>query len=224
MKCWSLDFAHTLAICHTLYALTITSYGDASSLLFLPRSLQVTVLLSGFIGPSSKAGIVGLSTIALRGYPIDEYTRRAGWLIQAIVIVSAAVDGTLVIALCWILSSWKLDRATIARKVVNQIITWTLETGFITILGALGLLVTFLTMRCNFVYIGVFLVIPKLFSNALLLSLNSRDRYAKMMRQRVEAQGLATTTAQELELSNLQLPLASGMNDRPRRVPFGARA
>jgi hypothetical protein len=56
-------------------------------------------------------GIVGLSFIALQAYPITEYNARAGWLIETIVIISAVLDTILVLALCYHLSSWRLDKS-----------------------------------------------------------------------------------------------------------------
>ncbi|KAJ7913373.1 hypothetical protein B0H13DRAFT_2326357 [Mycena leptocephala] len=208
--CWALDFGHTIAICHTLYTITVTQYGHPELLIIPPLSLDVSILLSGFIGPLQQGwftyrlykltnkpvlplfcmclaiarfvGIIGLSTIALGTPPIPEYNRRAGWLIEAIVIVSASLDTILVSSLCYYLSSWRLDKSHVMHKIVNQIMTWTIETGSVTIIGALGLLITFLTMKDNLVYIGFFVVIPKLFSNSLLLSLNARDRFAEVIR------------------------------------------
>ncbi|KAF7363018.1 O-methylsterigmatocystin oxidoreductase [Mycena venus] len=211
--CGTLDFGHTIAICHTLYTVTIVQYGKPALLLVPPLSLDTTILMSAFIGPLEQGwftyrlyrltkkytlplfclsltiarfvGLVGLSSIALRAYPLPEYYQRASWIIEAVVIVSAVLDTTLVAALCYYLSSWRLDKSRVMYKIVNQIMTWTIETGALTIVGALGLLITFLTMKDNFIYIGFFLVQPKFFSNSLLLSINARDRFSETIRSSV---------------------------------------
>ncbi|KAJ7811110.1 hypothetical protein B0H13DRAFT_1926938 [Mycena leptocephala] len=228
---WSLDFVHTIAICHTLYTITVTQYGHPELLLVPPLSLDTAIMMSGFIGPLEQGwftfrlykltnapvlplfctalafarfvGIVGLSFIALHAYPITEYNARAGWLIETIVIISAVLDTILVLALCYHLSSWRLDKSRGMNKIVNQIMTWTMETGALTIIGALGLLITVsnkwkvepdssmpqvldnekqLLNAFTVVYVGFFVVLPKLFSNSLLLSLNARQRFAEDMR------------------------------------------
>ncbi|KAJ7443569.1 hypothetical protein FB451DRAFT_1240363 [Mycena latifolia] len=207
---WVLDLGHTIALCHTLYTITVTQYGQLEKLIIPPLSLDTSILISGFIGPLEQGwftyrlyklsnrltlalfctllagarfvGIIRLSAIALHAYPLPEYTVRAGWLIEAIVIVSATLDTVLVTALCFYLSSWRRDQSRGVQKILTQIMTWSVETGSMTIIGALGLLITFLTMPNNFVYIGFFAVIPKLFSNALLLSLNARERFAQLIR------------------------------------------
>ncbi|KAJ7018610.1 hypothetical protein C8F04DRAFT_1404840 [Mycena alexandri] len=230
--CWVLDLGHSIAISHTLYTITVTQFGQVESLLTPPLSLDTSILLSGFIGPLEQGwftyrlyrltkslplplfcislalarfvGIIGLSTIALHGYPIPEYTERAGWLIEAIVIISAALDTILVSALCYHLSSWRLDKYRVLHKLVNQIMTWTVEAGVVTIFGALGLLISFLTMKNNYVYVGFFVVLPKMFANSLLLSLNAREQFSKVIRS--NAASLAVRNASmmaEVEMSRL---------------------
>ncbi|KAJ7181904.1 hypothetical protein C8R46DRAFT_1313546 [Mycena filopes] len=228
--CWALDLGHSIAICHTLYTITVTQYAQPEALLIPPLSLDTSILLSGFIGPLEQGwftyrryrltkspllpllcmcltlarfvGIIGLSTIALHAYPLPEYNERAGWLIETVVIISAALDTILATALCYYLSSWRLDKSRVLRKIVNQIMIWTVETGTATILGALGLLVTYLTMKDNCtslgppsaahlkkdVYVGFFVIIPKLFANSLLLScvltivINAREQFSNTIR------------------------------------------
>ncbi|KAF8212768.1 hypothetical protein K438DRAFT_1957376 [Mycena galopus ATCC 62051] len=187
--CGSLEICHSIAICHTLYTVTVIQYGQPELLLVPPLSLDLTMVMSGFMGPLEQGwfayrlyrltktltlpvfcmcltimrfiGLMGLSFIALHQYPLPEYTQRAGWLIECIVIISAVLDTTLVGALCYFLSSWRLDKSRVMHKIITQIMTWTIESGAVTVVGALGLLVTFLTMKNNMVYIGFFVVQPK---------------------------------------------------------------
>ncbi|KAJ6595174.1 hypothetical protein DFH09DRAFT_1357887 [Mycena vulgaris] len=207
---WSLDLGHTIAICHTLYTITVLQYGQPQLLIIPPLSLDTAILISGFVGPLEQGwftyrlyrltkritlplicallalarfvGIMGLSFLALHQYTLPEYNARAGWLIEAIVIVSASLDAILVLTLCYRLTSWRTEQNRVMRKILNQLITWTIETGALTIVGALGLLITYLTMKDNLVYVGFFVVLPKLFSNSLLLSLNARERFAQLIR------------------------------------------
>ncbi|KAJ6564711.1 hypothetical protein B0H19DRAFT_1026338 [Mycena capillaripes] len=230
---WGLDFAHTIAVCHTLYTITVTQYGKPEFLILPPLSLSFAILMSGFIGPLEQGwftyrlfklmktpalplvcailaltrfgGIVGLSVLGLSAYPLPEYAVRAGPLIETVVIVSAVLDTILVTSLCYQLSSWRLDRSRVMQKVVNQIITWTIETGALTIVGALGLLIAFLTMKNNFVYIGFFVVIPKQFSNSLLLSLNARNRFAETIRANTHSTAPPSSLLQ-VEMATLPSP------------------
>ncbi|KAJ7718438.1 hypothetical protein B0H16DRAFT_423118 [Mycena metata] len=224
---WALDFGHTIAISHLLYTLTVTQYGDPAALDNPPKSLDAAILLSGLIGLleqgwftyrlykftqtlllplicatlalSRFAGSAGLFVLALTGTTIQKYLTRVMWLIEVVVVVGAAVDMILAVSLCYYLSFWRHGGFRRMSKLVNQIMTWTLQTGGITTTGALALLVTFTTMKDNLVYLAFFFIMAKLFSNSLLFSLNARERFARS----------TPDPAQIPFLSNLELGLNS---------------
>ncbi|KAF7373845.1 Retinol dehydrogenase 12 [Mycena sanguinolenta] len=56
----------------------------------------------------------------------------------------------------------------------DKLIMWSVETCLVTTITTMVMLVCFLTMKNNFVWVGILLVQPKIFSNALLANLNSR--------------------------------------------------
>jgi hypothetical protein len=55
--CGALDILHNIALCHTLYTVTVTKYGNPEALLIPPLSLGISILLSGFIGPLQQVGL-----------------------------------------------------------------------------------------------------------------------------------------------------------------------
>ncbi|KAJ7339046.1 hypothetical protein DFH08DRAFT_1013801 [Mycena albidolilacea] len=227
--CGGLDVLHTIALCHALYTVTVTQYGNPESLLVPPMSLDFGILLSGFIGPLEQGwftyrlhrltkrvalpficlvltlarfvGLIGLSIVALHQYSLPEYNERASWIIESVVIVSAALDFTLVTALCYHLRSWRPEKSRVMHKIVNQIMIWTAEAGAVTMFGALGILITYLTMKNNYVYIGFFVVQPKLFSNSLLLSLNSRGHFSEVIRSTIRNSRPPASMMAQMELS-----------------------
>ncbi|KAJ7636265.1 hypothetical protein FB45DRAFT_828577, partial [Roridomyces roridus] len=225
---WCLDIGHTMAICHSIYTVTVTQYGHPELLIVPPISLDISILMSGFMGPLEQLwfthrlwklthspslplfctvltltrwiGIIGLSVFAFGRPTLPEYAAKAGWLVECILLISAILDATLVISLCYYLSSWHLDKSRVLHKIVTQIMTWTIETGLLTIFGTLGCLITFLTMRDNFVYVGFFVIIPKLFTNSLLLSLNARQRFTEII--------LLKNSAASAAFSHVQIEMA----------------
>jgi hypothetical protein len=48
---WCLDLGHTIAICNGLYIITVVQYGHPELLDIVPNSLNLSIVLSGFIGP-----------------------------------------------------------------------------------------------------------------------------------------------------------------------------
>ncbi|KAJ7108342.1 hypothetical protein C8R44DRAFT_885088 [Mycena epipterygia] len=215
---WSLDLGHTVAISNCLYTVTVTQYGRPDLIDILPRSLDVSIIISGVIGPLEQgwfawrlwkfsktvplplicftlsvlrlAGSLGLSTIALRGFPLPEFEARAGWLIIAILTVGVSVDVMLTFTLCYYLRYWRHGGFS---RFASQITTWTIETGSITLFGGLSLLITFFALKNTFVWIGCFVLISKLFSNSLLLSLNSRARFSRIVEEIMSANARASS-------------------------------
>ncbi|KAJ7748703.1 hypothetical protein B0H16DRAFT_1888428 [Mycena metata] len=143
-------------------------------------------------------GTMGLFAVSLAAFTIQKYVTRVMWLIEAVIVVGAVLDVLLAVSLCYYLRSWRHGGFRRMSKMVNQIMTWTIQTGIVTTTGALALLVTFMTMKDNLIYLAFFFLMAKLFSNSLLFSfvanfllvaslmcstparLNSRERFARI--------------------------------------------
>ncbi|KAF8209092.1 hypothetical protein K438DRAFT_257668 [Mycena galopus ATCC 62051] len=250
---WMLDFGHTIAICHLLYIITVTQYGHPAALAILPKSLDASILLSGLIGPLEQGwftfrlykftktlplpaicailsllrlgGSTALFVYSLEGRTIQEYATRMMWLIEAVVIVGAAVDAILALALCYYLSSWRTGGFQRTNKLVNQLMTWTVETGAITMAGALSLLLTFLTMKDNLVYIGFFCIMAKLFSNSLLFSLNARERFARICAEVISISSVAQDqeTVKLVSPCDLEFPVPALGSPQRQHFPLRIR-
>ncbi|TBU23947.1 hypothetical protein BD311DRAFT_672889 [Dichomitus squalens] len=77
-------------------------------------------------------------------------------------------------ALCTILARCKTGfRKT--DSVVRTLIMYSINTGLLTSLCALSCLITYATMPNNFIFIAFYFVLPKLFLNSLLATLNARE-------------------------------------------------
>ncbi|KAJ7828024.1 hypothetical protein B0H14DRAFT_3719587 [Mycena olivaceomarginata] len=230
---WILDLGHTIAICHCIYTITVTKYGQPTIIILPPKSLDISIFLSGFIGPLEQVdfvflpwpqsdftvplpifcatlsllrfgGSTGLFAISLAGPTIQSYLIREKWLIEAVVILGAAVDVILAVALCYQLSFWR-------------------KAGFRSI-GAVTLLVTFLTMKNNLVYGGVFFLMAQFFSNSLLFSLHSRTRFARICAESLMIPGSTTQSISQIASSRpiplFELsPLSPEPPDLPKRQP-----
>ncbi|KAJ7350036.1 hypothetical protein DFH08DRAFT_863467 [Mycena albidolilacea] len=199
---WCLDFSHTLALCDALYTLTVIQYGHPELLELVPDSLNLTIVLSGFIGPLEQGwfayrlykfghswylpsfcfflstvracGSVVAGTIALQHVPVTVYIDKWGWIIEIMLVIGAITDILLVLGLCYYLSEWRGEGFVRMNRLVNRLMQWSIESGLITSLGAIVLFICFVTMRSNFNWMAISAVLPKLFSNSLLFSLNAR--------------------------------------------------
>jgi len=210
---WLLEFGHTVCICHALYTITVSEYGKFWLLEIPPQSLNVAILFSGFVGPIEQGwfalriykfsnkmllplfclflavvrfiGSITLSVIAFHRLPLMEYTLHWTWLLTSILVIGAATDVILATSLCYHLSKWRGAGFERTTRLIGRLMIWSIETGLLTSIAAVALLVCFLTMPNNFVWIGIFSILARLFSNSFLGSLNARPNLARIYEEDV---------------------------------------
>jgi len=213
---WSLDLSHTIAICHAIYIITVQQYGHPEHLEFPPNTLNATIIISGFIGPLEQGwfayrlfkfshsiylpllccvlstlracGSVVVGVFSFQGITVSTFVHKYGWIVETLLIIGAITDVLLVMGLCYYLSGWHGEQYKKMERLVNRLMQWSIETGLITSLGAIALLTCFVTMRDNFAWIGVSVVLPKLFSNSLLFALNVRKPLLHLAPESVQRQ------------------------------------
>ncbi|KAJ7812631.1 hypothetical protein B0H14DRAFT_2856382 [Mycena olivaceomarginata] len=198
---WCGELAHTICIAISLYTMVITNYGHPERLLVLPNSLLASTFIGSLVSFAVQVffaiRIYSLSkswwipcicwalslfrfvppNVILFAYghrPAHEFLGKFGPLFDAIWAASAANDlliaGTLVYLLYRRRSS--VFEKTVA--VIDKLIQWTIETGVVTSIASIIMLVSFISLPSTFVWLAFFVVIPRLFSNSLMASLNSR--------------------------------------------------
>ncbi|KAL4250052.1 hypothetical protein ABKN59_004923 [Abortiporus biennis] len=96
------------------------------------------------------------------------------WIFLWSWITIAIIDTFIAAALCILLFQRKTGFKRTDSQ-INILMRYSIHTGALTSLCAIGILITYLTMPDNFVYIGIFLPLPQLYHNALLASLNGRE-------------------------------------------------
>jgi len=214
---WFLELGHTIAICHAVYTMTITWYGQPDLIAVPPASLDVSILLTGIIGPLEQAwftrrlhvlsqniwltslcctlsfarclGTLTYSGFALQRANIIVFELRYWWLLTAIVVLGSTNDLLLASSLAWYLSKNKKTNVLKMSKLFNRLIIWTIETSAITSVAAVSMMICFFLMPTNFVFIAVYLCLAKLYANALLASLNSRKIVAHRFGEIVSQEG-----------------------------------
>ncbi|KAJ7020177.1 hypothetical protein C8F04DRAFT_1275456 [Mycena alexandri] len=139
----------------------------------LSRRLFVPIL----IGTLLFLRVVG-STVAsaagLRSTSVLNYESQWGWLIKTVWGIGAACDVITTTALVTVLVQQRTYAHRRTGAILDKIIAWTIETGILTTASWLVMLACFVTMKKNFIWIAVFVINARLFSNSFLASLNSR--------------------------------------------------
>ncbi|KAE9397224.1 hypothetical protein BT96DRAFT_1020918 [Gymnopus androsaceus JB14] len=245
---WLLELCHTIAICHAVYTMTITWYGDSELLSVAPASLDVSILLSGFIGPLEQAwfirrlyifskniwltalccilsfarclGSVGYAAVALQLWKVQratilDFELQYWWILTCIVVLGAVNDVLLACSLAWYLKKRKEHVLARVARLLDRLIFWAVETSAITSFATLSMMICFFAMPTNFVYIGIYLCLAKLYANALLASLNGRAYLAHQFDQVMSLENL----------SDASCNLSTAMPSVPRPISsFGYRS
>ncbi|KAJ7053205.1 hypothetical protein C8F01DRAFT_555501 [Mycena amicta] len=119
------------------------------------------------------------------------FQTRLRWLMLCVSTIGPSVDVLIAGSLCFFL--WRLREGRIGkgdregaeagvtvmpetRKLIDKIILWSLETTSITSAAGVLQLILFVTMEDNLVWIAVFLIQPKLFSNSLFAHMLGRKQ------------------------------------------------
>ncbi|KAJ7070406.1 hypothetical protein B0H15DRAFT_870625 [Mycena belliarum] len=208
---WLLDVTHLVLICNTLYHYLITSWGDAAALLVPTPELELHVIFVGLpsllcqaffvhriwlftrgnwvlasaLGAAClatctitvliSARLVGAQTVAAFSHQTSEVIAMFG--------LGAAVDVAIALVLVFYLQqgTTHFDRTSF---VVARVVNYTVATGVATSILAIACLIAYLLSSHTFVFIAMHFSLGRLYTNALLATLNSR----RALRQRLQNQ------------------------------------
>ncbi|KDR74783.1 hypothetical protein GALMADRAFT_249674 [Galerina marginata CBS 339.88] len=199
---WLCELAHCICICHGVYYITVNEYQNPAALLLLPKSFGGAISLSGIIGTIVQIFLVervrvvsgklfisllcwalalvrcGLTFLLTaetwRMHSVAEFMAQWKWLSGLVLALCSVVDLFLALSLCYYLDAQKVNGFRSTSLAIDKITTWTLQTGILTsFIGSLAL-VCFFVMPNNFIWLGIFMSLARVFSNTLLATLNGR--------------------------------------------------
>ncbi|KAJ7052232.1 hypothetical protein C8F01DRAFT_1261948 [Mycena amicta] len=201
---WVCEAAHVGGISHTIYTWLVLDYGHPERLLGrAPGSMAAFVLLTVIIAVCvqiffsyriyvlSKSRIIPYFTFALsfvrlgmglaifsltlQTSTLAELSAKYQWLLLTMWSLSAVEDITITVSLVYWLWAQKGTVHKQSDAFLDKIIMWTIETGVVTSMFTVVMLICFHVMPTNLVWMGLFAIEARLFANSLLASLNSRS-------------------------------------------------
>ncbi|KAJ6572197.1 hypothetical protein B0H19DRAFT_1373060 [Mycena capillaripes] len=235
---WVCELAHALCIGHALYVYTISDYTHSERLLgAAPKSSGTSTLFSGLIAACVQGffsfriyclskqlyisiliwamvffrllGNIMLFSTALEMKSMAGYVLQWEWLPPSVWSLSAANDLTITATLVLLLYTRRPGVHRRTAALLDKLILWTIETGMLTSASSIITLSCFVTMKTNFIWMAVFVVDVRLFSNSLLASLNSRATLRAMN----EVSFQFSTPIIELASNNMQMTKAGEIAD-----------
>ncbi|KAA1476147.1 hypothetical protein DENSPDRAFT_843047 [Dentipellis sp. KUC8613] len=197
---WLTELLHTVFFWIYLYRVTVTYYGDPTHLVESHWTLNVSSFFDGLIGGSVQAyfafrvyrfsqnlpllllswavSLVQFSgalatTIIGQHTTLPFFAAHYEWIVTMTLSLCVFVDIINTVGLCYFLWTRKSGlRST--NEIVEKLIIWTVETGLVTTVAALLMLITSRALPDTSVWICISVFYAKLYSNSLLASLNGR--------------------------------------------------
>ncbi|KAK7442223.1 hypothetical protein VKT23_016194 [Stygiomarasmius scandens] len=157
----------------------------------------------------AATAVQALATVSLHEEKnnIVEYVNKYFWITVVKDMLGVATDTFIAAVLLMRLFRERSEAMDQTLPVVDKLILYTVETGFATGCYTILIAVLLLTMKHNYIWIGIWLLSSKVFSNTLLANLNSRASLRTQMHTTVES------------ISRLEIEFGAGSDI----VPLGTR-
>ncbi|TFL04297.1 hypothetical protein BDV98DRAFT_602714 [Pterulicium gracile] len=201
---WLVDFVNAILLTCALFTLCVVNFGNPDSLGRLPPTFTVGFFLSIFIdfqcqaflgyrlwkicGKAWMAGVCGILIItkAVTGLvasynlmvtgSVEEFTEHWTWPINVTLGAATANDVFIAVTLSYALWNKRtgtgFTRGTV--QVLERLVRWTVHTGLLISIVTVATNVSFNTMKSNLVWVGLHLLLPRVYSNSVLACLNGR--------------------------------------------------
>jgi hypothetical protein len=205
---WSLDSIHTALVWNGIYTWFIIHYGNEQAQWDIPLSISLTVIftaiptlivhtyyvhriyiLSGrrFWLPAPifilavlrvcSACACSAQMIRLKNFILFRHIFM--WLWSLGLALSSTVDVIITCSLFVLL--WKSrSRSLSLNGVIDALILYTLELGSLTAIATIAAMVTWLAVKHNLIFLGLYFAIAKLYCNSMLASLNTREELRRV--------------------------------------------
>jgi len=222
---WLCEVVNTICLGVLLYTFTVSDYSHPELIIgsAVPVSLSIATLFSGFIAASVHGffsfriytlnhsvlvpGLIwvvafvlllGRLTVvitSLRATSLGVYLAQYEWLLTTNWSVSVASDFVLTTTLVVVLLGRRSHAHKQTAALVDKLVAWTIETGMLTSVSSIIMLVLFITQKSTFLWIAAYAINTRLFSNTLMASLNSRVKLREMNQGSLGSHGMPSVTA-----------------------------
>ncbi|KAJ7155244.1 hypothetical protein C8R46DRAFT_1296632 [Mycena filopes] len=199
---WIVELVHTGLTCANTYEKTITFFGREPELFVLSTSFNLSMVLVAVIGPVVQAfyayrifklahralipmacwalslvrfvNLLGIAIAAFATGNLPEFEARFSWLVICSLVLSAFTDILITGTTCYYLAQANRGQQfRRTKKMIDLMIVWTIQTGLLTSITSVLMLICFLVMN-NFIWVAILFLVSRSFANSLLSTLNSR--------------------------------------------------
>ncbi|KAH9920026.1 uncharacterized protein BXZ73DRAFT_104841 [Epithele typhae] len=163
---WILDSLHLALVVHAIYFYAVINFANPAALEVLVWSILIVSSLTVFGGSIA---------FPVKAFQLPSFTALPTISDILYVALGAGVVADLIIAasMCILLARRRTGFSK-TDSTVRVLMIYSVNTGALTSLCALLCLITYASMPTNFVFIAFYFVLPKLFLNSMLATLNAR--------------------------------------------------
>ncbi|KAF9069338.1 hypothetical protein BDP27DRAFT_1421123 [Rhodocollybia butyracea] len=202
---WAADAIHTVMICSTIWEYLIVNFSNPDIVTKIFPTVGITVAMTAvttlsansfygwrihklskqnwwLTGPIiflsiARVGLAFATTselIIMKTYPA--FREKFQNLFTSGLIVSAVTDVIVSFARYYYLRNLKQGYMP-TQEAVDAVVVFTLNDGILTCAVVIAAIACWLSMPHNFIYLGIYFTISKLYSNSVLATLNLRNWY-----------------------------------------------
>ncbi|KAI0764987.1 hypothetical protein C8Q74DRAFT_1370866 [Fomes fomentarius] len=249
---WVLDSLHLALIIHAVYFYVVTNFTNVLGLMIINWSILAQIVVTGVsdlivrgvfchrvwrlsnmnwllvvaIVISSLVVFSGSIAFAVKGFSLPSFTALSE--ISDILYVSlgsgVVADIFIAASLCFLLAKRRTGFQR-TDSTVRVLMLYSINTGALTSLCALLCLLTYANMPDNFIFIAFYFVLPKLFLNSLLATLNARRALRETNSTALVSIPLSTTQNSHMSFTGRpQFTRSSSVrDDQPRSLAIQVR-
>ncbi|EAU89931.1 hypothetical protein CC1G_08413 [Coprinopsis cinerea okayama7 len=201
---WLLDMLHSIFISMSLWNYLIVHFGNHAGIDIVPTSLALTIVATAILTfgvhcffiyrifvlaknnyfitvpilliAAARLCFACLTTSKLIEFrSLEVFVALFTWSFTTGLTLSAVVDVLITGLMCYLLRARRKQYSSM-NKVLDTLILYAFENGFLTTLAALLSLITWLTMKHNLIFLATHFIIIKFYANSLLATLNARKQ------------------------------------------------
>ncbi|KAH7909901.1 hypothetical protein BJ138DRAFT_1114579 [Hygrophoropsis aurantiaca] len=194
----TVETGHIMCISAYIWSMTVTTYGNPMALAVFPAAADMMIVSTTLISisvqsfyifrltkfsntrifPALCAAILVLANltcliIAGKAFAMESLVQFETAIFRLIAVsltAKAVCDLAIAIGMVYHLRNRRKSGFPRTAYIIDRLIRWTLETGILTGLNSISVLVFFLTMSNNFIWIGLYTFLACTYANSFLAS------------------------------------------------------
>ncbi|KAI5120192.1 hypothetical protein M0805_002658 [Coniferiporia weirii] len=193
---WILNVIHMALISHVYYVYLVTNFANPAIITKLSWSFCLHVFTTAFIDLIVRseqeesildivlvqvvftfAAFVSTTGFGIKIFSLDS-TRQfttISWVIYTTLATVVVADVWAATSLCYLLASKETEFRTTKTR-VSILRTYIINSGLLTSVCAICCFIMYDVMPDNFIFVSITFILPELYTNSLLATLNSRER------------------------------------------------